>query len=837
MTGFDDCITGLLDAGRLTREQAEEIRAVMAKHRDRYARTLPLDAAEAAAAERAARDLAEAKALQKRQRALHVQKAREIGGNMLLHADGVGEGGLSHLTKSTTSAPWSNVEYRMDSWKGILRGSFIGGIAAFRTKSFGLRQDRAGLHDFIHESYRRIDPEAGRDTGNKMARGAAEAWEATTETGRRAANAAGAAIRRRWNWVVPNVHNAARIHRAGFDTWMRDVLALDIEVRDELTGLALDGEELERALGEIYRTLASGGLNKLEDQVFTGRPRKLANRLGDPRTLQFRTADSWLKYNRTYGAADVFGLLMGHIDHMARDIAMMEVLGPNPDAMVRHMRKLIEESGDPSGLMRSRSERLQTVYDVLTGRLNSPVRELWYRAFGAARNVLSTAILGRAPLSALSDIRFIAQTAGFNGIPAVKVMGRYLKNLNPADEKDRIRAARSGLVAEAWTARGVAAARYQDELLGDGFSARMADTFHRVTGLTKMTEAGRLAFQQEFYGFLADHADSALASLPEALRNAFERYGIDEALWDAARRHGVTLVHHEGIDVPFLDIVALAKSADPEGRAGPLTDDVPERFRAAQRLHEMVLAETDYAVPTPDARTRSFLAFGRRGTFWGEVVRSLTMYKSFSVAVMHTHLMRGIAEARKGRYGYLPSLLIGLTAFGALSLQAKDLSKGKDPRDMWGENWPDWRFWGAAFAQGGGLGIFGDFFYAWMSRADGSALETSAGPLAQLVLTDIPRLGFSNARQFYAGEDTGFGAEMVRLVKRYMPGTSIWYAGLALEREVWDRLQVMADPHWARNFARMERRARRTTGQEYWWPPGEELPDRFPDPAAAIGGP
>jgi hypothetical protein len=41
--------------------------------------------------------------------------------------------------------------------------------------------------------------------------------------------------------------------------------------------------------------------------------------------------------------------------------------------MIKHRKKLIEEAGDPGGVLRSKAEHLQNIYDHLSGRLNSPV--------------------------------------------------------------------------------------------------------------------------------------------------------------------------------------------------------------------------------------------------------------------------------------------------------------------------------------------------------------------------------------------------------------------------------------------------------------------------------
>ncbi|MGZ7246656.1 hypothetical protein ACXWO4_11400, partial [Streptococcus pyogenes] len=64
--------------------------------------------------------------------------------------------------------------------------------------------------------------------------------------------------------------------------------------------------------------------------------------------------------------------------------------------------------------------------------------------------------------------------------------------------------------------------------------------------------------------------------------------------------------------------------------------------------------------------------------------------------------------------------------------------------------------------------------------------------------------------------------------KRYTPGTSLWWARLALERQVFDRLQEIADPNAYRKRQSNMRKQEREKGNSYWWAPGERTPDRAP---------
>jgi hypothetical protein len=134
--------------------------------------------------------------------------------------------------------------------------------------------------------------------------------------------------------------------------------------------------------------------------------------------------------------------------------------------------------------------------------------------------------------------------------------------------------------------------------------------------------------------------------------------------------------------------------------------------------------------------------------------------------------------------------------------------------------------------QGGGAGILGDFLYAGLNRADRSFIATVGfGPLGGLA-DDLARLTTGNLSQATAGKDTNFGAELARFVRMNAPGTSLWYGRLALDRLLWDRLQEMADPNYARAWRQMEQRAQKETNQQFWWRPGASAPDRAP----AFGG-
>ena len=113
------------------------------------------------------------------------------------------------------------------------------------------------------------------------------------------------------------------------------------------------------------------------------------------------------------------------------------------------------------------------------------------------------------------------------------------------------------------------------------------------------------------------------------------------------------------------------------------------------------------------------------------------MYKSFSMTQFMTHMYR---SGPKFVGVYAVRLGISLSIMGALAIQMKEISRGREPRKM------DLAFLGASIAQGGGLGIFGDFISASgvgnKSRFGNSVMATAMGPGASLV-EDVVGLGVS----------------------------------------------------------------------------------------------
>ncbi|MCK8787100.1 hypothetical protein M0638_22245 [Roseomonas sp. NAR14] len=799
------CLNDAVEQGRMSRAGAEKalasVRRIMEENPG---------IGEGAAATRAAEEGRIAAAQQKRQAALQAIAQNRMLEDVAAHPDGAAWGAAAVFARDLTGkATYSNVEGRTAAIRGILHAKIADTLEQYRSTALGLRRDVVGLTRLVRELY-------GESTGDGAAANAARGWREATDYAVDRFNAAGGTIARKQGWNLPQGWDADVVKAAGrgaFLDWMEQAVADGrLRIWDYEANAPVNPLRRAEILSNAWDRISTKGLSDLVPGQGGGT--KLANSRADRRAFEWTSADAWLEANRKWntGDAGIWDLLTGHIDGMAQDIAMLERLGPNPHAAVR----VLIDTARKAGATEWQANKLEAVWEHVSGAAASPVSEGIANFFGGIRSWLMSAQLGSAVLSSVADFPTMRATAAWNGISANGVMGEYLRLLNPANAADRKMAVRAGLIADGWSRRAMAAQRSMMEEVGQTLPARIGDFVMRASGMNAHTQAAKWAFGMEFLGALADQAGRGWDAMAPGIRGALQRYGIGAEQWDLIRTKG--LFEEEGVR-----LIHPEQMVRGGGRA---------EMEAATRLLEMIDAERGFAVLEPGAAERAIVVGRNRpGTWSGEFLRATGQYKSFPITMMTRHAARGIEAYRAGDHGrYMAALAVSLTMAGAFAMQLKAVAQGRDPRDM-----ADWRFWAAAFMQGGGAGILGDFLNSALTRADRSFYMTAiGGPTAGLV-DDVMKLTGANIQATAEGKDTHFGRELAQFVRRNTPGSTLWYARLALDRLLWDRVQEIADPDYARSFRRMEQRARQDFGLEFWWGPGDRTPDRAPNLGAVAG--
>lgn len=691
---------------------------------------------------------------------------------------------IALLTKDPTGrAGYGNVEYLQKFYSGKYDSKFAKALSRFRTRKLGFSQDQEGLTDLTRAIY-------GEPTNDPQIKQFAEDWAKLTEELRQEFNAKGGSVSKNEKWLLPQNHDARAIEKMGLEKWKQKILPmLD---RDQMTddlGNRMSDADFDEALNYTFETITSGGLNKTKD--FTSKPKmgaKLSRKGAEKRFLFFKNADAWLEYQKDFGKGDIFTSLTDYIDGRTNDIATMELLGTNPETTFNALKQQIKKT---EGMTPRQSRFSEMIFNVATGKVNQGELTTLADVMSVTRNVLVASTLGKAFLSAFSDVGFQAITARFNNIPAFKVLSRQMSLMKPGNEADRIFAVRMGLIAEQWKGRATAANRYAD-VYGTGFSTKMAEGVMRASLLAPWTDAGRKAFGMEFGAVLADNFSKSIDELDPNLKRAFDNYGIGAADWDVFRKQKP------------LDFQG-AKFAD-------MTQDAGKKF------HQMVLSETDFAVPTPDAKVRAITTGGLgRASVAGQAWRSAMMLKSFPITILTTHFYRAATQATLGeKLAYVGTLAATTTILGGVAIQAKDLAAGREPRDpMTGQ------FFAAAFQQGGGIGLLGDFMFSDVNRFGGGITETLTGPTGQLANTAF-KFTIGNIQEAVKGEETNILGEAAQIVDRYTP--DIWQTHL-FKNALFDQIEVMANPKTPRRFNRIMRKRKKDYKQGYWWEPGSPLPE------------
>ena len=819
---FIDCLQGKVNEGLLTKGQLVKLEAQYNSLLERYRNTMSNEDAAA----QAAADVVSVEAS-----VLAAKKRNEINGALA----------QERITKQLDESTTDKISYdrnvkdlleRSQVRKQSIMKQYLTSldtfVEQFRSKFAGIYRRSDGMKRVVQELL-------GKGTDDAEARQFASAIKQVWDQAHARYRNAGGIIGRLDNYF-PQVHKFELVRGVSFEQWYNFIRPrLDIDkMVDFETGLPFSEEKLLRLAKDDYEAIVTQGKSDLQKRAAEGKQTlgfggEISQRKQSSRFYHFKDADSFLEYNERFGVGEkgLFDAIINNMEAFARDTAILETLGPRPNALMRHL----DLQMTARGVSKANRSWAQGMYEVLTGFVDSSVGESWwFRASASLRNLFSSAYLGTAPISALADAAYTAGTAKLNGLGATKTLGRYLKLLNPASASDRKLAKKSGYIAEIARGSALADVRFTGENMGGKFTAWFAQFTNRASGLHAMTKAAADAISLEMESVIADLVDSGTswAKIDPLLRSNLEAHDITARDWE---------------------IISQAERFEPEAGIRFLRSqevslvpgvDRVEALNAATKLDDVIHTLRTLATNEPPLRTRAittgaFAGDARRGTFLRTLVASPLQFKSFPITVMFNHLIPAIrnistgfrGDFKKARIQHAAFVFLGTTVLGGLALQLKAIVKGRDPRDM-----NDWRFWGASMMQGGGLGLYGDFLFQDYSRGGQNLAEALAGPTVGFV-SDFLR-SFNGNLNRALDDKTGRSWDKMKrdlflFAKRNTPANTLWYDRLILERHIFDTLERAIDPEFDARVRRMERRFLKETGQRFYWRKGELAPQRAPE--------
>lgn len=846
---FRDCIQHALNDGVIDRYEAEDLT-------QRFER---LEQAERSGAEppgfaraELERQLTEEGKEAKRRQLLQAKAANDARHDIHRFAQeqrpDVGEA-VFRMFENYGFTGYGSVRNQMNALIGAAQSEMEEAIHAFRRSGLTLQRRGNALLDAV------VDAAFG-GSNDPGAQALYRAWLAPAEKLRGLFNEAGGNIGWLERYGLPMFHDAGAAHAAGFDKW-RDFISARLnwdEMTHGVTKAKILPSERDDVLRHVWESIVTGGWNT-RDPAAPNFAAKYAQRQ-DARFLIFKDADGWRDYNRAFGKGDAWATMNSHIRSMARDVALMQRLGPNPTTTVEWLKNVVmseamkQKVDKPNlfrrefevfgraprsleGSARAQQNMIDALYSIARGDSGAS-SGLLADAGAIARNVQYAAKLGGAVINEMTSGPIVQAFARHvHGIPLTTQLMDLAKGFSGAGERE---ATRAGMIVEdalhvlEQGAREAAAGSRLRQL-----SAFLPQATVRWSGLEAFTNAGRRAFMFGAMAHFADMAERPWSELPEKTRRLLAGHGIRRDDWAAIR---LAELHAPEGSAPFLRFSEIAKAGELRAKdVSTLGLGVDEAGAAvymrdlALKYLAMLQGETERAVPQANWRARAiFVGNSREDTLGGQARRSFAMFKGFAGSFMMTHFEAVKQEIARDKWegaAAAGAYLILLTAGGMLASQLKAIASGKDLRSIDPTTKAGLDTWGHAMLTSGGVGIFGDFLASDRSSYGHGPLETLAGPIATSAIDLYSALRNLGSGKKTPSEKAAGGA--VSFLRNNTPVLSThWALRAAYNRILLDQLQYLGDRDAHDAWRRSEERLRQETGQGFFWRRGDVAPGRLP---------
>lgn len=663
----------------------------------------------------------------------------------------------------------------------------------------------------------------GMTTGNKKMRALAEGYIKAMGNAVDKYNQLGGHMHKMQGWFMRQTHVKRKIMKVSEKEYLDDVLKnmpLDREnIISYKTGQPMSELELQLMAQKHYVEMTKDGRGSLAPKKFVESSNPSRSRI-----FKFKSFDDWYKYNEKYGESDIISSIFEHADKMGRDMAEVEILGPQPQTVLDNLIRYAEDAASKNKGSLKGLDKAQVFYDVFKRKHNETANEVWANLNTGLRGLATAAYLTNTIFSAINDSATAYNTARkvgmWGGRPVARHVGNILK-LGLGRKELNAFLTRQGVVAEdSLFAAKAASKEAGDSLSGNGWIQILDDLVMRFQGLTQWTNAFRRSMVMETMAFFSENLGKSFDKLNPQFQTALRKYELD-VYWDKITQ--ATPETYKGSK--FLTKDSL-KDIDHE---------------LAMKYHEMLLSVMEDGVILSNIKATANALLGdaksARGTLPREIKANLVQFKNFPIAVHIAHLYGQLFEdnVNTRMFGmnvspltarlYNTVTFIGLAVgISALSLQMRQIFFGKDPMDMTKPS-----FWREALFRSGGLGILEE------PLRDPSAFGTTitlSGPVGNM-LSDSADLAIEGYGALTGDPDNDLSTELYDYVKRYNIFGNLPYTKLAFQRLILQQMSENLDPGLRIRMDKREKRRYKKTGQQYWWEPFEAEPDRMPDWEAA----
>ena len=668
----------------------------------------------------------------------------------------------------------------------------------------------------------------------------AEIMESYSELVRQKLNARGANIENMWGYIVKqsydqfNVRAAANRLGKNVDDIVVDpnLKGTDINYNKNYTAWKdfmmqyLDGDrtfagtdDIDAFMFNSYNSIVGNKIQIADGAGNIFGTKNVAKSANLKRVLHYKSASDWFTVNEKFGIGSLKETYMAGLMTAGRNIGMIDVLGTKPIQNFEKIRfaiqdRMLAENRNPEAIAnygpfdKYMKQVDGTIHTIGGGKIGFAVAK-WS---AITRAVTNTTKLGGAMISAAADLGIYGSEMKFQGRSFLGGMAEGLRGLarikNTQQKKDIAQAL--GFMADG-TIYDVSG-RFQ---VGDNLTkswTKIQRTFFRYNLLSWWTNTLKENAMLGMANYYAKQKHLAFKDLNKPLRNFFKLYNIDSTKWDVIRK---TAMEKADDGMEFINIGLLDQISDADIKRITGVDNLTTRELQIEKdkfkysVSGLLLDRSIYAVIEPDARVRGIMTQGwlaRTGP--GEAIRFFGQFKAFPMSVYNKVLGREIAFLKKGPHQDIGRGIRGLSAIiitsgfmGYLAMTAKDLLKGREPRDP-----SKFKTVMAAFLQGGGLGIYGDVLFK-EQRDSGSVISGLIGPVP---LTSVD-LGLA-LKYALTGEGGKAGKLAYRAISQNIPFLNLFYIKAAFDYLIGFQLMETMNPGVLK---RVEKRMKKYYNQEY----------------------
>ena len=590
-----------------------------------------------------------------------------------------------------------------------------------------------------------------------------------------------------------------------------------------------------------------GSIDKLEG--FKG-PANLAKKLSQSRIIHFKNGAAAHAYFQKYSRMSLSDAVMNAIQHDAQSIGLMEKFGTNPKSMfervVDDIKKINKDDAVKIDQIAKKERSLTNQFKELDGttRARGAGRPVLFGADFAGiaagwRMLQNMSKLGMATITSFSDI---ASKASFinsrtdRGIftSYARAFSDIFRNYSSQDQKRLAFLLNVGVDGY----NGDVFARFGANDSGPGKLAKAHNIFFRLNGMNYWNNAQKVGLAKMLAADLATYADRGFGDIPNATRFDLQRYDINETEWNLMRQmeleavDGNKYMTSSGLDaLPDSTIAQAALAKANQTRKRKLkqpTQAMIDKYRddLSTKIATYLTDAADTAIPTPGAKERAIMNQGlERGTVLGESIRAIMQLKGFPITYISKG-MTGQYYAKKQLAGMAPNeqqfsssgmvglaqMMVGATMMGYLSVQLKEILKGKEPLEVFSDETAlNPELLTKAMLQGGGMGIYGDFLFGEYNKYGQTLSQSLLGPTFGSI-DDIARI-YNNV---LSGDVDAITKNATRFAISNTPGYNLFYTKTALDYLFIYGLMERSNPGYLR---RMERRMKRDMEQEFYFPP------------------